>query len=66
MVYGGVDSMGAPAHGASRLCKKIRVLLFLERLGMALCVFIYIYMGVSINGGTPKWMVYNGRFHSNG
>ena len=22
---------------------------------------IYIYMGVSINNGTPKWMVYNGK-----
>ena len=24
------------------------------------------YMGVSINGDTPKWMVYNGKSHSNG
>ena len=23
------------------------------------------YMGVSINGGTPKWMVYNGKSQSN-
>ena len=23
------------------------------------------HMGVSINGGTPKWMVYNGKSHSN-
>ena len=25
---------------------------------------IYIYMGVSINGGTPKWMVSNGKSQS--
>jgi hypothetical protein len=23
-------------------------------------------MGVSINGSTPKWMVYNGKYHQNG
>ena len=23
--------------------------------------YIYIYMGVSENSGTPKWMVYNGK-----
>ena len=27
---------------------------------------IYIYMGVSKNRGTPKWMVYNGKPYSNG
>ena len=21
-------------------------------------------MGVSVNGGTPKWMAYNGKYHS--
>ena len=25
-----------------------------------------IHMGVSTNGDTPKWMVYNGKAHSNG
>ena len=24
-----------------------------------------IYMGVSINGGTPKWMVYDAKTHQN-
>ena len=23
--------------------------------------FCVAYMGVSLNGGTPKWMVYNGK-----
>ena len=26
-------------------------------------ICIYIYMGVSKNSGTPKWMVYNGTFY---
>ena len=31
------------------------------------CVYIYIivYMEVSIHGGTPKWMVYNGKSYKN-
>ena len=29
-------------------------------------IYIYIYMGVSINGGTPKWMVDNGKSYWNG
>jgi len=31
-----------------------------------ICMYIYhryTYMGVSINGGSPKWMVYNGKYH---
>ena len=24
-------------------------------------IYIYIYMGVSKNTGTPKWMLYNGK-----
>ena len=31
---------------------------FLAMLGQACCV---LYMGVSKNRGTPKWMVYNGK-----
>ena len=31
---------------------------------IVLCV-IYIYMGVSTNGGIPKWMVYMGKSPSN-
>ena len=27
---------------------------------------IYEYMGVSENGGTPKWMVYSGKPNLNG
>ena len=26
---------------------------------------LYTYMGVSLNGGTPKWMVYNGKPYQN-
>ena len=25
------------------------------------CIYIYTYMGVCKNKGTPKWMVYNGK-----
>ena len=28
-------------------------------------IYIYIYMRVSISRSTPKWMVYNGRYHQN-
>ena len=27
---------------------------------IVMCMYIYIYMGVSKNNGTPKWIVYNG------
>jgi len=29
-------------------------------------IYIYIYMGVSKNRGTPKWMVYDGKPYQNG
>ena len=28
-----------------------------------LYIYIYLFMGVSINGDTPKWMVYKGKSH---
>ena len=30
---------------------------------ISLDIITYTYMGVSINGGTPKWMVDKGKFH---
>ena len=26
-------------------------------------IYVYIYMGVSKNRGTPKWMVYKGKLY---
>ena len=31
---------------------------------ITIIIYIYIYMEVSINGGIPKWMVYNGTSQS--
>ena len=28
-----------------------------------LALLLFNHVGVSINGGTPKWIVYNGTFH---
>ena len=29
-------------------------------------IVLFSHMGISINGGTPKWLVYNGKSHENG
>ena len=29
------------------------------------CMHVYTYIGVSINGGSPKWLIYNGNLYQN-
>ena len=36
-----------------------------DRQGMSRPQISFLYMWVSINGGTPKWLVYNGKNHCN-
>ena len=58
MKLSSIGGLGTPLFKeiASSNSKKIH-----QILQVKINIYIYIYMGVSKNRGTPKWMVYKGK-----
>ena len=55
-----------PSKVPTRSHRGLGDVLYTQHIQHQISTYVYIYMGVSKNGGTPKWMVYNGKPYKNG